>query len=48
MTAILGTKDGIKALAKFIACTGAFTKTGDLSQQADEELLWPDPGVGTS
>ncbi|KAL6298872.1 hypothetical protein BKA93DRAFT_715060, partial [Sparassis latifolia] len=29
VTDILDTANGIKALAKFISCTGAFTKTGD-------------------
>jgi hypothetical protein len=42
LTAILGTEEGIKALATFIARTGAFTKTGDLGQQPEEEPLWPD------
>jgi ribonuclease HI len=42
LTALLGTEEGIKALATFIARTGAFTKTGDLSQQSEEMPLWPD------
>ena len=32
---IIGTQDGIRALAKFIAKTGAFTKTGDSRAVAD-------------
>ena len=32
---IVGTAEGIAALAKFIAATGAFTKTGDASVRVD-------------
>jgi hypothetical protein len=46
MTAILGTENGIKALATFIARSGAFTKVGDLSQQVDGMALWPDESNG--
>jgi len=42
MTAILGTENGIKALATFIAQSGAFTKVGDSSQLIEDLALWPD------
>jgi hypothetical protein len=48
MTAILGTENGIKALATFIARSGAFTKVGDLSQQEAGMSLWPDVEDNTS
>jgi hypothetical protein len=48
LTTILGTGDGIKALATFIARTGTFTKTGDSGQQSEEELQWLETEGGAS
>ena len=42
MTALLGTENGVKALADFIARSGAFTKVGDSSQLSEDLALWPD------
>jgi hypothetical protein len=47
LSTILGTADGVAALAKFISKTGAFSRTGSIipTPSAPNQDLEPDPNV---